>query len=43
MISELIVFDHAILFAGFAQGFFIGFLVSLIKYIITAVVRWMKS
>jgi hypothetical protein len=42
MVSDMIVFTPGIWFAGFGLGFFIGFLVSLIKYIITAVHRWMK-
>lgn len=43
MLSEYIEFCPPIMFAGFGLGFFFGNLVSLIKYIITAVVRWMKS
>ena len=43
MILYRMIFDSSVMFAGFALGFFIGFLVSLIKYIITAVIRWMKS
>ena len=43
MISEVITFDAAILFAGFGLGFFIGYLVSLIKYIITAFSNWIRS
>ena len=31
------------LFVGFAAGFGFGFLAALIKYIITAVVHWMKG
>ena len=43
MILYRMIFEPSILFAGFALGFFIGFLVSLIKYIITAVHQWLKS
>ena len=43
MILGLIVFDPSIMFAGFGLGFFIGNLVSLIKYIIVSVSRWMRS
>lgn len=31
------------LFVGFALGFFLGNLTALIKYIITAIVHWMKG
>lgn len=43
MILDMITFSPSILFAGFGLGFFMGYLVSLIKYIITAVFRWMRS
>lgn len=43
MIYPMIEFTPSIWFAGFALGFFMGYLVSLIKYIITSVFRWMRS
>ena len=43
MFYEMITFTPGLWFAGFGLGFFIGNLVSLIKYIIAAVVRWMQS
>lgn len=43
MISGMITFSPLILFAGFGLGFFMGYLVSLIKYIIVTVQGWMKS
>ena len=37
------IFDGTVLFLGFAVGFGFGFLTGLIKYIITAVVYWMRQ
>lgn len=37
------IFDPALLFAGFAMGFGLGSIVALINYIITAFIRWVKG
>lgn len=42
MIYELVQFDAGILFAGFGLGFFLGNLVSLIKFIFVGVIRWFR-
>lgn len=42
MFYEMVTFSPGLWFAGFAVGFAVGFLASLIKYIITAVIRWMQ-
>ena len=43
MLAEYIAFYPPVMFAGFGLCFFFGNLVSLIKYIITAVIRWIRS
>lgn len=43
MLYAMVTFTPGLWFAGFGVGFFIGFLASLIKYIITAFARWTQS
>lgn len=43
MIQNMISFAPSVWFAGFGLGFFFGNLISLIKYIITAVIRWIRG